>query len=106
MDIKVSTIIGTAAKIVKQVSSWKPAGIPVGQSGTALTPNAAATTSDETSWDRAHARSVAGGTAIYLVLNRLDIEELIERIGYEAVVKNLNDAVMNSTNSEVSSEKP
>ena len=27
MDIKVSTIIGTEAKIVKQVSSWKPAGI-------------------------------------------------------------------------------
>ena len=34
--------------------------------------------------------------AIYLVLNRLDIacdiEELIERIGHEAVAKNLNDA--------------
>ena len=53
---------------------------------------------------------MAGGTAIYLVFNRLniayDIEELIERIGHEAVSENLNDAVMNSTNSEVSSEKP
>ena len=29
MDIKVSTIIGTDAKIVKQVSSWNPAGIPL-----------------------------------------------------------------------------
>ena len=27
MDIEVSTIIGTDAKIVKQVSSWRPAGI-------------------------------------------------------------------------------
>ena len=36
----------------------------------------------------------------------LDIEELIERIGHDEVAKNLNDAVMNSTNSEVSSEKP
>ena len=53
---------------------------------------------------------MAGGTAIYLVRNRLDvahdIEELIERIGHEAVAENLNDAVMNSTNSEVSSEEP
>ena len=53
---------------------------------------------------------MAGGTAIYLVLNRLniahDIEEFTERIGHEAVSENLNDAMMNSTNSEVSSEKP
>ena len=33
-------------------------------------------------------------------------KSLIERIGYEAVVENLNDAEMNGTNSEVSSEKP
>ena len=53
----------------------------------------------------AKARSLAGGIAIYLVLNRLDvaydIEDLIERIGREAVAENLNDAVLNSTNSEV-----
>ena len=56
------------------------------------------------------ARSVAGGIAIYLVLNRLDvpndIEELIESIGHERVAANLNNAVMNSTNSEVNSEEP
>ena len=52
---------------------------------------------------------MAGGTAIYLVLNSLDvacdIEKLIERIGHEAVAENLNDAVMHGTNSEVSSEE-
>ena len=45
-----------------------------------------------------------------LVLNRRDfacnIEELIERIGHETVVENLNNAVMNSTNPEVNSEEP
>ena len=53
---------------------------------------------------------MADGTVIYLVLNRLDvaydIEELIERTGHEAVSENLNDAVTNCTNSEVSSEEP
>ena len=53
---------------------------------------------------------MAVGTAIYIVLNRLDIaydiEELIERIGPEAVAENLNDAGMNCANSEVSSEEP
>ena len=53
---------------------------------------------------------MAGGTAIYLVLNRLniayDVEELIERIGHERVAENLNNAGMNSTNSEVNSEEP
>ena len=34
MDIKVSTIIGFEAKIAKQVSSWKPAGITWVKSGT------------------------------------------------------------------------
>ena len=67
-------------------------------------------TSDELSWDRANARSLAGGTAIYLVLTRLDvahdIEELIERIGHEAVAENLNDAVMNGTDSGLASSLP
>ena len=53
---------------------------------------------------------MAGGTAVYLVLNRLyiafDVEELIGRIGHEAVAENLNDAGMNCANSEVSSEEP
>ena len=56
------------------------------------------------------ARSLADGTAIYLVLNRLDvacdIEELIGRIAHEGVAENLNNAGMNSTNSEVNSEEP
>ena len=68
-----------------------------------MTPNTAATTrntSDELFWDR------AGGMANYLVLNRLDIAYDIERIGHEAVAENLNDAVMNSANSDVSSEEP
>ena len=75
VDIKVSTIMGTEAKIVGQVSSWKPAGITwvrVGLRAAALTPNTAANKSDKLSWDQAKARSLAGGTAIYLVLNRLD----------------------------------
>ena len=71
----------------------------MGLRAVALTPNTAANTSDELSWDRAQARSLAGGTAIYLALNRLDVdwdmEELIERSGQEA-----------GTNSEVSSEEP
>ena len=113
VDIKVSTIVGTETKIVKQDSSGKPAGITwvrVELRAPALTLNTAANTWDELSWDRAEARSLAGGTAIYLVLNGLniayDIEELIDRIGHEAVAENLNDAVMNGTNSEVSSEEP
>ena len=47
---------------------------------------------------------------MYLVRSGLDVaydvEEMIERIGHEAVAENLNDAVMNSTNSELSSEEP
>ena len=82
----------------------------MGLRAAALTPNTAAKTSDELSWDRAQARSLAGGTAIYLALGGLDVdwdmEELIERSGQEAVSENLNDAVMNGTNSEVSSEEP
>ena len=57
-------IIGTEAKIVKQASSWRPAGITwirAEPKAVALTPNTAANTSDETSWDRAKARSCAGG---------------------------------------------
>ena len=75
VDIEVSAIIGTETKIVKQVSSWIPAGL----TWVRLKPS----TADELSWDRAKARSLAGGIAISLVLDRLniayDIEELIER---------------------------
>ena len=82
MDIEVSTIIGTETKIVKQVSFWRPAGI----TWVRLKPS----TADELSWDRAKARSLAGGIAISLVLRGLnianDIEELIERIGHERVL--------------------
>ena len=53
---------------------------------------------------------VAGGIAICLVLDRLDIardiEELLERVSHEAVAEHLNDAAKNSANSEVSLEKP
>ena len=46
-------------------------------------------TSDEVSWDRAEARSLAGGIAINLELKRLDvahdIEELTGRIGRGAI---------------------
>ena len=93
VDIEVSTIIrlgqNTKAKIVKRVSSRRPAGITwvrLEQSrAAALTPRTAATTkttkntSDELSWKRAKAISMAGGTAIYLVLNRLDIAYNIRR---------------------------
>ena len=87
VDIKVSTIIESEAKIVKQVSSGRPAGmtrVRVEPRAAALTPNTAANTSDETSWDRAEARSWAGGIANSLMPNRLDIaydiEEVFERI--------------------------
>ena len=90
VDIEVSTIIGTETKI-----AWVK-----------LTPTA----SEELSWDRAKARSLAGGIAIYLVFDRLniayDIEELIERISHEAVAEHLNDAGKNSANLEVSVEEP
>ena len=86
--MKASTTIGTEAKIVKQILSWRPVGITwvrVAPSAAALTPNTAATASDETSWDRAKARSFAGSIANCLMLNRhdiaYDIEEVIERIG-------------------------
>ena len=50
---------------------------------------------------------MAGATAIYLVLNRLDIaydiEELIEGICHETVVENLNNAVMNSADKKLPS---
>ena len=65
-DIKVSTIIGIEARIVKQTSSWRPAGITwvrVEPRAAALTLNTAANTSDETSWDLAKARSWADGIA-------------------------------------------
>ena len=58
-DIKVSTIIGTEAQTVKQVSSWKPSGITwvrVEPRAVALTSNTAVNKSDELSWDRAEAR--------------------------------------------------
>ena len=98
---------------MKQVSCWTPARITwvrVGLRAAALTSNTAANTYDELSWVRAKARSFVGDIAIYFVLSRLviarDIEELIERIGHERVAENLNNAVMNSTNSEVNSEEP
>ena len=102
VDIEVSTIIGIETKIANQVSSWRPAGI----TWVTLEPN----TADDLSWDRTKARSLAGGIAIYLVLDKLDfaydIEELIKRIGHGRVAENLNNTVMNSTNSEVNSEEP
>ena len=71
-----------------------------------LNPNA----SGELSWDRAQERSLAGGSAIYLVFDRMDIacdiEELIERISHEAVAEHLIDAGKNSANLEVSLEEP
>ena len=59
-------------------------------------------------------RSLADGTETYFVLKRLviadDSQILIKRIGHEAVNENLNKAVINNTNSEVtarvSSEEP
>ena len=65
VDIEVSTIIGIETKIVMQVSSRRPAGITCVR----LNPN----TADDLSWDRAKARSLAGGIAICHVLDRLDI---------------------------------
>ena len=47
------------AKIVRQVSSWKPDGITwvrVELGAAALTPNTAANKSDELSWDQAEVR--------------------------------------------------
>ena len=83
----------------------------MGLRAAALTPNTAANTLGELSWDRSKERSFAGGIAFYLVLDNgldivYDIEELIEKIGHEAVAENLNNAGMNSTNSEVGPEKP
>ena len=81
VDIKVST--RTEAKIVKQVSSWKPTGITwvrVEPRAAALTPKTAENKSDEQFCNRAKARSLAGGTAIYLVLNRLDVAHDIEEL--------------------------
>ena len=97
-------------------TSWYHVGQIGTESSSADAPNTATTrttrnTSDELSWDRAKARSLAGGTAIYLVLNRRDfaynIQELIERIGHETVVENLNNAVMNRVDKKLpSSEEP
>ena len=119
VDSEAATIIGTATKIVKQVSNWRPAGITrfsLEPRAAVLTPNTAATTrttrntSSELSWDRAKPRSLVGGIGTYLVLKRLvianDSKELIERIGHETVDENLNNDVMNNTNSEVNSEEP
>ena len=65
VDIEVLAIIGPGqnieAKIVKRVLSGRPDGITRAQP------------SDELTWKRAKAISSAGGTATYLVLNRLDI---------------------------------
>ena len=73
-------------------------GVRMEPRAAALTPNTAANTSDETSWNRAKARSWAGGIAIYLMPSKLDIahgiEEVIERNGHEAVTENLNNNVM------------
>ena len=112
VDFEVSTIIGTKTKIVKQVSSWRQAGITWVRMDprAALSPN----TSDELSWDRAKPRSLADGTETHLVLKRLliadDSQELIKRIGHETVNENLNNDVVNNTNSDlnsgVSSEEP
>ena len=74
---------------MKRVSSWRSAGVKwarLEQSrAAALTPNTAATTRitrdtlDELSWERAKVISLAGGIAIYLVLNRLNIAYNIYR---------------------------
>ena len=54
VDIEVSTISGTEAKVVKQVSSWRPAGITwVRLENTAATTKTMRNTSDELAWDRA-----------------------------------------------------
>ena len=90
VDCEVSTTIGTETKIVTHVSSRRPAGITWVRDGL--------------SFDHAKARSLAGGTAIYLVLYRLDIAYDIEKlIGHETVVENLNDAVMNSADKKLPS---
>ena len=81
VDVEMSTIIETKITWVR------------------LNPDA----SDELSWDRTKARSLAGGIAVYLVLDWLniacDIEELTERMSHEAVAKHLNGAGKNSANS-------
>ena len=81
---------------------------------TAATTRTTRNTSDDLSWERARAISLAGGTAIYLVLDRPDIDHNIRRanrIGYEALIEtvtaNLNIAVMNSADKKLSSlEEP
>ena len=96
-----STIIGTETKIVKQVSSWRSAGI----TWVRLRPK----TADGLPRDGAKSGSLTGVIAIYLILEMLDIaydiEELMERIGHDRVAENLNSAGMNSTNSVVNSEE-
>ena len=105
MDINVSTIIGTEAK----VSSWRPAGI----------------TWSEWSRERQHRRrtllqthrmrhpgiaqkrdhglvvlqtvSCSIGWTVY------DVEDVIERIGDEAIAENLNNAVMNRADKKLPS---
>ena len=60
VDIKVSTTMGIEATILRQVSSWRPAGITwvrVELRAAALTPNTAANKSDELFCDRTKARS-------------------------------------------------
>ena len=89
----------TKAKIVKRVSSWRPAGITwvrLEQSrAAALTPSTATTTrttrntSAELSWERAKAISLAGGTAICLVLDRLDIAYNLREANRETRLKRI-----------------
>ena len=115
VDIEVSTIIGlgqnTKAKIVKQISSQSLAGI----TWVRLEQSRAAALTLE----RAKAKSLPGGTAIYLVLSRLDIayninkanrigyEALIERIVHETVAAKLTNAGMISADKKPSSlEEP
>ena len=74
VDINMSIIIGTGqntkTKVVKQVSSWRPAGITLVRleqsraaelaTNTDATTKTMRTTTNEFSWERAQARSVDG----------------------------------------------
>ena len=84
MDIEVSTIIGTETKTVNQVSSWRSTGI---------------------TWVRSSYGEIIGWWHCILDI-AYGIEELIERTCRERVAENLNNAGMNSTNSEANSEEP
>ena len=123
VDMNASIIIGTGqnthTKVVKQVSSWRPAGITLvrmEQSRAAeLSTNTDATTktmrntTDEFSWERAEARSVDGvieDTACSIhKANRIGYEALIERIIPETVDVNTINIVMNSADKKLSSSE-